>query len=71
MKIEEDIEKEAVDTVFDEMLRKLANTRIQEYLSSLKQKIAVNKGQASTGGQNLRDKLLTHHINTQSCAHID
>lgn len=66
MTIEGDIEKEAV---FDEMLRKLVNTRIQEYLSSLKQKMAANKGQASTEGQNLRDQLLTHHINTQIRVH--
>ena len=47
---------------YDEMLQKLVNTRIQEFISSLKQKIALNKCQSSTGGQNLRDQLLTHHL---------
>lgn len=54
--------EQAVDNVYGEMLQKLVNTRIQEFISSLKQKIALNRGQSSTGGQNLRDKLLTHHL---------
>lgn len=62
MTIETDLEKQAVDNVYDEMLQKLVNTRIQEFISSLKQKIALNKCQSSTGGQNLRDQLLTHHL---------
>ena len=62
MSIETEIEKQAVDNVYGEMLQKLVNTRIEEFISSLKQKIALNRGQSSTGGQNLRDKLLTHHL---------
>ena len=61
MSIETEIEKQAVDNVYGEMLQKLVNTRIEEFISSLKQKIALNRGQSSTG-QNLRDKLLTHHL---------
>lgn len=53
----------ATDNVFNEMVRKLCNTRMQEFLSSQKQKIASNNGHASTVGQNLRDTL---HINFQS-----
>ena len=33
-------------------------------------KIASDKGQASVAGQNLRDKLLTAHINVQSRVHM-
>ena len=61
MTIEIDLEKQAVDNVYDEMLQKLVNTRIQDFISSLKQKIALNKCQSSTG-QNLRIQLLTHHL---------
>ncbi len=61
-----DLERSAVKNVFDEMLRKLCNTRIQEFLSSLKQKMASNNGHASTSDQNLRDKLLAQHTNLQS-----
>ena len=64
-----DVEKVALDSVYDEMLRKLCNTRIQEFLSTLKQKITSSKGQASTAGQNLRDHLLTQHTNLQSRIH--
>lgn len=48
------------------MWRKLCNTRIQEFLSSLTQKITSSKGKVATTGQNLRDQLLTQHINVQS-----
>ena len=57
---------QAMKNVFDEMVRKLSNTRIQEFLSSQKQKLASSKGHASTTGQNLRDALLTQHTNLQS-----
>ncbi len=58
-----DLERSAVQNVFDEMLRKLCNKRIQEFLSSLKQKMASNKDHPSTSDQNLRDKLLAQHTN--------
>ena len=56
----------AIDHVYEEMVRKLSNIRIQEFLSTQKQKFACEKGQASTAGQNLRDTLLTQHTNLQS-----
>ena len=59
---ETDTEKQTALNVFDEMLRKLSNTRIQEFLSSLQQKIVSGKGQASLTGQNLHDQLLTQHL---------
>ena len=61
-----DVDKVAVQNVYDEMLRKLCNTRIQEFLSSLTQIITSSKGKVATTGQNLRDQLLTQHINVQS-----
>ena len=67
--LETDTKKQAARNIYEEMLRKLSNTRIQEFISSLKQKIASDKGQASVAGQNLRDKLLTAH-NVQSRVHM-
>ena len=58
----------AADNIYKEMVRKLSNTRIQEFLSS---QIASNKGHASMTGQNLRDGLLTQHANLQSRIKID
>ena len=68
--ISNELETLAANNVCDEMIRKLCNTRIQEFLSSLKQKIASSKGHASTTDQNLRDKLLTQHTNLQSRTQI-
>ena len=62
----DDISCAAVDSVFQELARKLCHTRIQEYLDSFKHKGAANKGSATLAGQNLRDSLLTHHINLKS-----
>jgi len=55
-----------VDTVFKEMVRKLAHIRVQEYLDSYKCKVAAQKGSATLAGQNLRDSLLTHHFNLKT-----
>ena len=61
-----DTDVSAKDIVYKDMTRKLCNIRIQEYLSSQKQRFASEKGQASTSGQNLRDTPLTLHTNLQS-----
>ena len=55
MVLEKDIEKQAAVNVYEEMLRKLCNTRIQEFISSLQQKIASEKGPGTVAGQNLHD----------------
>ena len=55
----------AINKVYDELVRKLCNTRIEEFLSIQKQKFASDKGRASTSAQNLRDTLLTQHSNLQ------
>lgn len=60
-----DLYGDAEENVYKEMVRKLCNIRIEGFLSSQKQKIASEKGTASTTGQNLRDKLLTQHTNLQ------
>ena len=60
---ESDFDDLAAENVFEEMTRKLSNTRIQEFLTSQKQKMASRKGYASTKGQNLRDTLLAQHSN--------
>ena len=56
----------AEESIFEEMIRKLTNIRIEEFLSTLKQKTACQKGNASMKEQNLRDSLLTHHTNLHS-----
>ena len=56
----------AIDDVFHEFVSKLTNTRIQEFLDSYKATSAIKKGTASVPGQNLRDGLLTHHVNLKS-----
>ncbi|XP_019856163.1 PREDICTED: uncharacterized protein LOC109584762 [Amphimedon queenslandica] len=71
MALDTDIEKQATDNVYDEMLRKLTNTRIQEFMSSFKQKMAFNSGHASTAGLNLRDQLLSQHVQVQSRVQLD
>ena len=52
---------EVLESVFVEFTRKLCNTRIQEFVSSMKQQLATKKGVASTVEVNLRNTLLTHH----------
>ncbi|XP_065907081.1 uncharacterized protein [Dysidea avara] len=53
--------EDAITVIYDELTRKLCNTRIQEFLSSTKQNLAAKKGLASTVDVNLRTKLLTNH----------
>lgn len=55
--------EEAIDRIYYEFLRKLSNTRIQEYISSTKQEFAAKKGLVSTVKSNLHAKLLTQHTN--------
>jgi len=53
--------EDAMTAVYDEFVRKLCNTRVQEFISSTKQNLAAKKGLASTVDVNLRAKLLTSH----------
>ena len=57
---------EALDGVFQEMTRKLCNTRIQEFISWTKQKKAASKGLVTAVEQNLRASLLTQHTQLRS-----
>ena len=47
-----------LDGVFEVLVRKLCNIRIQEFISSTKQQLAVKKGLASTVDVNLQTTLL-------------
>ena len=47
--------------IYNELSRKLCNTRIQEFLSATKQDLAAKKGLASTVDTNLRTTLLANH----------
>jgi hypothetical protein len=58
-----DVQSEAVNNVYNEFTRKLCNTRLNEYLDSHRQMMVANKGKATLSGQNLRDSLLSQHIN--------
>ena len=54
------------NSVFIELLRKLCNTRLAEFLDSYKQ-TQLSKGEsASLAGQNLRDTLLSQHVTWRS-----
>lgn len=68
---EEVTSNDAICDVFTELNRKLCNTRVEEFISVKRQKIASQKGQASTSGQNLRDNLLTHHTNLCTKVSLD
>ena len=57
---------DAENVVYRDMVRKLCNIRIEEFLSSTRQKMAAEKGNASLAGQNLRDGLLKDRTNLQS-----
>ena len=63
-----DFDAAAIDSVYGNMVRKLCNTRIQKFLSTQKQTFAMQKGCASTAGQNLRGALLSQHTNLHSHA---
>ena len=56
------------DSIYQELVRKLCHIRVAEFLSSTKQRMASEKGNASLAGQNLRDELLTSHNNLSSHA---
>jgi hypothetical protein len=58
--------KEAVRRIFLEFTRKLCNTRIQEFLDTYRQIAAKDDSASTLSGQNLRDKLLTYHVNPRS-----
>ena len=58
-----DRDKEVVHCIYLELIRKLCNTRIHEFLDVHRQVAAKRDGGATLSGQNLRDKLLTYHTN--------
>jgi hypothetical protein len=58
----------AVDNVYQELIRKLCNTRLNEFITTHKLNAARKEGSATLAGQNLRDSLLTHHTNLKSNA---
>lgn len=63
-----DKESEAISVVYNEFSRKLCNTRLNEFVVVHKQLAAVKEGKASLTGQNLRDTLLTQHVQLRSRA---
>lgn len=58
--------KEAVTTVYTEFLCKLCNTRLAEFMDRFRQIQASQNGLATLSGQNLRDTLLSQHVNLKS-----
>ncbi len=56
----------AIKVVYKELCRKLCHTRLGEYISATQQNLAALKGKSTLAGQNLRDELLTSHVNTKS-----
>ncbi len=58
-----DLIREAANTVYTEFLRKLCNTRLAEFMDCFQ---AAQNGLATLSGQNLRDTLLSQHVNLKS-----
>ena len=56
----------ALDNVYDVLVRKLCNTRVQEVVSATKQQMASKKGLASTVDVNLRPVLLAQHTKLET-----
>ena len=57
---------EAINNVFNMFTRKLCNTRIQEFLSAIKQHLATKKGLTLIIDINLRTTLLAHHTKLET-----
>ena len=62
----DDLPFTTVDVLFKDLVQKSTHIRVQEYLDAFKNKGTAHKGKATLAGQNLRDSLLTHHINLKS-----
>ena len=58
--------EEAVNTVYNILVRKLCNTRIREVVSTVRQQMASKKGLASTTDVNLRPILLANHTKLET-----
>ena len=56
----------AVDAVYAELLRKLCNTRLGEFMDSFRQIQVSKSGTGTLSGQNLRDSLLSQHVNMKT-----
>ena len=61
--------EDSISAVYFEFSRKISNTRINEFLDTCRQKSAADHGKATLTGQNLRDTLLTQHVNLKSRSH--
>ena len=59
----EKVGSSCLDGVFKELTHKVCHIRVQEYE---KQREAASKGNATLAGQNLRDSLLSNHVNLKS-----
>lgn len=60
----------AVDTVYTDIVRKLTNIRIQEFISSTCQVMAAKKGKASTWWTKFK-RLFTHYAYTIAYPHTN
>ena len=56
----------AVDAVYAELLRKLCNTSLGKFVDSFRQIQVSKSGTATLSGQNLRDSLLSQHVNMKT-----
>ena len=56
----------AIDAVYAELLRMLCNTRLGEFMDSFNQIQVSKSGTATLSGQNVRDSLLSQHVNMKT-----
>ena len=61
----------AQNTLYKEIISKLCNIRIKEFILAQKQRYATVKDCASTAGKNLHYKLLSLHTNLQTHHEIE
>ena len=64
----DDLSQISINNVYTDLIRKLSNTRINEFIDSFRQTTATHKGMATLAGQNLRDSLLSYHVNLKTDA---
>lgn len=55
-----------IQSIYKELSSKLCHTRLGEFMDVAKQKAAAKEGKSTLAGQNLRDGLLTMHVQSKS-----
>ena len=60
------VDEAAIENVYNELIRKVCNTHIQEFFSARKQEFGAKKGLALIVDLNLQASMLSHHTKLAS-----